>query len=299
MKKLFKLFATCFVCFCIMFTGGMLAGCGKNASARLKTVKDMYGFASMTSAVLLQNYESATAQSVAPQSLSYADIVDAVDGNIEVFESIVGGKKPVNTRFVESDNLDYAKKLVVNVNDITGDSTDLNFYFNETRLAGGQVLNDNPDSNKFSTKITGIITMDGIAETISVSGQKLVEHDETEISIRFVHGEYSVEYTQETEDDEQEFAYAIYYGGTCVKNFEFEMEVERNEVEVEYHLEHGGQVYSFGVEQKTLNGIKILEVSGYIGNSYYEILVIVENDNGTITNTYRFPDGTSIKKVRR
>ncbi|MBR2909356.1 MAG: hypothetical protein IKC11_03290 [Clostridia bacterium] len=303
MKKLFKLFATCFVALCLMVTGGLLAGCKKdNADAMLKRVKDMYGFASMTSAVLLSEYQNEPVSSFNVNTdLTYEKIVDAVDGHIKVFEGIIGGKKPVSSKMVESDNGNYASKMVIEYSDITGEESTFLFYFEENSLGAEPDHIFDPDDYEYSTTITGVIKKQGDSnfEEITVNGEKIVEEDEMEILLSFMVGDYKVEYAQESEDDEQEFSYVIYQGSTLIKNFSFGMEVERNEIEVEYFLEYGDNIYAFEVEQVKRFGKDVLEISGTVGDgTFYDIIVLVEQEEGVVTNTYIFPDGTRVKKVR-
>ncbi len=298
MKKFFKILATCVMSLCLIVTGGLLVGCKKStASATLSKVSDMYGFAAMTSGVNLeQNKDSASGAGFlkkATTNMSEEEIVNTVDKYIGIFESIVGGKSPVSTQKETSDRQEYATKLVVKYTNLAGDNSNIEIYFNET---DGQAIVEDPDDEEVSTSLVGLMVI-GTTE-VAITGVKTVEEDEVEISFVATLGTSKVEFSQEVEEGEQEFEYKIYENDQLVEEFSFELEVEDDEIEVEFYYSKDSVVNAYEIEEKYKNNVRYLEIYYQEGNTRNNIEVSISVEAGQTVYVYKLSDNTTIKKYR-
>ena len=306
MKKIIKVLTTSLICLCMVVSCGfLLSGCNKsknNASARLNSVSDMYGFAAMTTGLaLVQNQETSSSQTflaVGAQtaSLSEQEIVAVVDKYIGIFESVVGGKTPVSTEKAESDKPEYETKLIVRVNNLAGEESIINIYFNETASVVTTDDFDDPDDWEVNTTLVGLMEIDN--REVAITGVKTIENDEIEITFTAELDGQRVVFNQEVENGEQEFSYEVYQGQSKVEEFSFELEVERNEVEVEFLYRLNGVTYAYEIEEETRNGVRYLEIYYQEGSSRNNIEVSIRKDGDNTIYVYKLKDGTTIERTK-
>lgn len=301
MKKGNKILAGILMCGVLATGAGMLAGCGGSNSDKLTTT-DIYGFAGVTTA-MLANDKMITEQMINGQSntgLSWEEqlettISSTLDKYMSVFDSIMGGKKPVNVKesAVEEDlALVYDHKLTINTNYIDGNSVAYEMYFNETLINDDDYKVHDSDKEERETKLSGVMYINGDRETaLYIDGKKEIEAGEMEIE--FTASVYQsgaerernkVVFQQEIETEhgetEEEYLFEIYVDGVK-SELEFGLEKNRRgEVEVEYSQKVGSSQINFEIE-KTNNSI-ILETTDFLGTEL-ELNVSTEknpdNDN--------------------
>lgn len=284
MKKGNKILAGILMCGVLATGAGMLAGCGGSNNDNMTTT-DIYGFAGVTTAVLANDKmiseqmvgANANAETSLNDQLSDT-ISNTLDKYMSVFDSIMGGKKPVNVveNDVEEDLASvYDHKLTISTSYIDGNSAVYEMYFNETLMNDNNHKVHDSDREERETKLSGVMYIDGDhTNTLYIEGKKEIEAGEMEIEFSASIYQSGTErernkvvFKQEVEREhgevEEEYMFDIYVDGQ-VSNFEFGLEKNRRgEVEVEYSQTIGSTQVNFEIE-KERNRI-VLETMDFFG----------------------------------
>lgn len=293
----------------ILATSGALIGCGAdNSGEPLSTTTEVYGFAGATTGMLLSNNDlsSSMAASVAMQSSDAtvpgfdeikqqidSAITQTLDKYMDVFDSVVGGKKPVNVVDGTSDKEEYKHKLTVTVNTINGESTSCVLYFNETLLDGDDDVDDS-DKEERETKLEGELYLNGSETPLYVVGRKEIDTEDNEAEVTFEvklskeDDTHKVVFKQEHEEKngktEVEYKFQIVMG-EFVNEFSFELEKDvKGNIEVEYEQVVGDVSISFEIEKKSDNSITI-ETKDFMG-AELELNVKVEKSEDNTQERY-------------
>lgn len=266
----------------VLATSGALVGCGSDNSGKpLSTTTEVYGFAGATTGMLLSNNDLASSmaasvgiqsgESVAPGVDKIKEQIDnaitqTLDKYMDVFDSVVGGKKPVNVVDGTSDKEEYKHKLTVTVNTINGESTSCVLYFNETLLDGDDDVDDS-DKEERETKLEGELYLNGSETPLYIVGRKEIDTEDNEMEVTFEvrlskeDDTHKVVFKQEHEQKdgktEVEYKFQIVMG-KVITEFSFELEKDaKGNIEVEYEQVVGDVTISFEIEKKNNNSITI------------------------------------------
>lgn len=266
----------------VLATSGALVGCGSdNSGEPLSTTTEVYGFAGATTGMLLSNNDLASSmaasvgmqsgETVAPGVDKIKEQIDnaitqTLDKYMDVFDSVVGGKKPVNVVDGTSDKEEYKHKLTVTVNTINGESTSCVLYFNETLLDGDDDVDDS-DKEERETKLEGELYLNGSETPLYIVGRKEIDTKDNEMEVTFEvrlskeDDTHKVVFKQEHEQKdgktEVEYKFQIVMG-KVITEFSFELEKDaKGNIEVEYEQVVGDVTISFEIEKKNNNTITI------------------------------------------
>lgn len=309
MKKKSKILAGILMCGVLATGIGTLAGCGgKNNSEPLSSTTDIYGFAGATTAML------ASDQAIGGQMIGANNTNSSLQKNLEtmisgtldkymnIFDSITGGKKPVDVKetAVEDEfKNQYNHKLVISVGSIDGEETNYTMYFNETLLDSDEEVDD-IDEEERETKLSGVLFVnDDRDQALYVTGKKEVEqeNDESEMEVEFVASYF--ESGSERENDkivfkqeksiengevEEEYAFSIVVDGMETQmNFDLERDTRGN-IEVEYEYNVGNLNANFEIEKN--RNLMILKTKGLLDNDI--VLNVTSESNPENVNQVRY-----------
>jgi len=308
MKKQGKILAGVLLAGALATTAGMAVGCGSSDGEPLSTTTEVYGFAGATTALLAGSSStgaSALAEAkIAGMSSSTLDtlkenltagINNALDGYMQIFDSVVGGTSPVEVVENVSDKDGFAHKLTITVDAVSGETVCV-LYYNETLTNGGDAVTDS-DEEERATLLEGEMYLNGSTTPIYVYGGKEVDADsnehETEIFFEAsyftedndLYTENKVRFEQEIEVEgkqrEESYKFVVTVGGFDVYNFDFEMEKVDGKIAVEYEQEIGNTTMKFEVE-KSGNTIKLTakEVLGLDIDLVISVTVETDATNG-------------------
>ncbi|MBP3432083.1 MAG: hypothetical protein J6K39_04460 [Clostridia bacterium] len=314
MKKFNKICAGFLMCG-LLASGGLLAGCfgGGGDTEPLETTTDVYAFAGASAGILAQNEEFvAGASSVSASSVFGATPLDDIKSKIQaaisgtmdeymnLFDSVVGDSKPVETSKVESDKAGYAHKLSIKTNSLNGETT-VELYYNETAKTSETEV-ENSDEFETATRLNGLIIVnDNEEKPLYFTGAKEVEIEGNEVEVEV---EFAVSLTEndtenkivfkqahETENGvtDEEYVYEIYLGGTKITEFAFDMEKNSNgKVELEYEQQIAGVSIKFDIEKTSDNSftIKTNNFSEIDGVDLELSIVVTKKDNGDGSFSY-------------
>lgn len=286
----------------ILATSGMLVGCnGGDNGEPLKNTTDVYAFAGATTGILMSDQEI-SAQMLTSASIASTEnatptldelkkqldeaIAQTLDKYMGVFDSVVGGNKPVDVKDVASDKENFKHKLTISANSIDGQKTVCVLYYNETLLNDEEVEVEDSDDEEHETKLEGELYFNGSETPLYVFGKKEIDPEDNEVEVTF-EARYSkdddknkVVFKQEREENngkvEEEYVFQIVVGGVTTE-FSFEMEKDaKGNIEVEYEQTIGASKVSFEIEKNVDNSITIetkdffaqeLEINVYVEKS--------------------------------
>ncbi len=267
---------------CLTFTG-----CGKKNNTEdptMSSISEVYGFAGATTSMLLGSISSNSSTTQGTTVSSTEDennlktqledtISETLDQYMSLFNSVIGGNKPVNVSNVTSDKSGYKHKMTITTQVVGGESNNYTFYFNETLAGDSSQEVDDTDSDENETELKGVMYVnDDTSTTFYMTGKKELEQDEIEIeltaSLEENNPQNYVVFKQEKEIEngevEEEYVFKVYANGIQTKYLEFELERDANgKIEVEYEHEIGGSKIAFEIE-KSGNNIKI-ETANFLG----------------------------------
>ena len=309
MKKNRKILAGLLMCGVLATGVGALAGCGgKSNSEPLSNTTEVYGFAGATTAML------ASDQTIGGQMLGANNTGTSLQENLEtmisgtldeymnIFDSITGGKKPVDVRetAVEDEYKDqYNHKLTISVSSIDGVETNYTMYFNETLLESDEEVDD-IDEEERETKLSGVLFVnDDRDQALYVTGKKEVEQEdgESEMEVEFTASYFESgserennkivfkqEKSVENGEVEEEYAFSIFVGGIETQmNFDLERDTRGN-IEVEYEYNVGNLKANFEIE-KNRNAM-VLRTKGLLDSEL--VLNVTSESNPDNANQVRY-----------
>ncbi|MBP3619521.1 MAG: hypothetical protein J6J24_02550 [Clostridia bacterium] len=295
----------------LLASTGALVGCGSNppADRTMENATDVYGFAGATTGMLMGN-DSIQGAMIASSSISamedgdvFSELKNQIDTAISstldqymgVFDSVVGGEKPVNVVQSASDKMEYRHKLTITTTSIDGNEMTCILHFNETKNNDqDEVLV--PNEEKGNTHIVGELYLNGSTTPFYVEGWREKDAQDNEMEFRFEARlnknsdlnmvSFEQEISNEGGEYEEEYKFTVTIGGVS-REFEFELEKSENgKIEVEYELEVGehGKI-AFDVE-KTANDTITIKTSSLIPNQELEISVRVERSQDQTQQRY-------------
>lgn len=323
MKKGGKIFTGIVLGGVLALTGLSVMGCNgdKTDSTALKSTTEVYGFAGATTGLLASNKDVgaqmlmlSSGTKVEGQELEElkntmrSAITETLDKYMNVFDSVVGGSKPVDVTETISDKSEFKHKITITATSISGTSTTCVLYFNETLSSDTSVEIEDIDKEKRETKLSGELYVNGSATPLYVEGKRELEDNEMEVTfeVKFNKEDNNnkVVFKQEIEKEngkiEEEYEFEIVMGGISTEfSFDFEKDSKGN-LEVEYEQVIGGQTISFEIE-KTANNEITIETEDFFGLEL-EIKVTKVNDDSGSHYVYSIPtlgnlvfDGSLIK----
>lgn len=289
----------------VLASGGLLVGCNNGDGGEpVSSTSDVVGVAAATTSMLAS--ESAVSGAMVGSMNSVgSDIKELIgeaisttlDGYMDIFDSVIGGNKPVETVIAESDDVNYDHKMTITTTTIDGESREMVLYFNET-LTDGETKVDDIDEEERETLLDGKLVLEG-GTTLYVKGEKEVESGETEMtfSASFVENnfdnriEFSQEHNIENGKTEEEYNVAVVIANQTVSEFTFDLEkTPSGKVKVEYEQQIGGATVAFEIEKTAANEITIT-VEEFFGLEGLEVKVVAETDieTGKIQYKYSIP----------
>lgn len=306
MKKSSKIFAGLLIGG-VIASSGLLVGCGENpndttTTEPLSSTSEVYGFAGATTGMLMNNKTLQSAMVASMEmgandtSSTFDDLKKSLDAAItgtldkymDLFDSVVGGKTPVDVVDGTSDKEEYKHKLTITVNSIDGNTTTCTLYFNETFSKDGSEVEDSDDTEE-ETVLEGELYLNDSKTPLYVSGKKEKDKDEMEVSfeVSLKKGDetHKVVFNQEREvgDDgevEEEYVFQIVMGD-YKQEFSFEMERDLSgNIEVEYSQTIGDVEVSFEIEKTSDNSITI-ETKSFLGVELKINVKVEKSEDGT------------------
>ena len=301
----------------ILATSGALVGCGwQKPTEPLASTTDVYGFASATTGMLMSN--SAVTSQVATmallsneQTFSTRSQLDEIKSNISklitgtlneymnMFDSIVGGNKPVNVEGLVSDKQEYKNKLVISVNTIDGTQNTCVLYYNETLLDTPNIEVEDTDEEEKETQLVGELFLNGSETSLYVEGKKEIDPGDGEVEVTFEakfnkdDDKNKVIFKQEREEKdgeiEEEYNFQIVVNGYSTEmSFSMERDAKGN-IEVEYEHVIGDKVVSFEIE-KISDTQLIIETRDFFGIELEINVTVKEGNDGEKQYVYSIPN---------
>lgn len=237
--------------------------------------------------------------------VDYDELVEYVKGLSSLVQNIED-----KFEVVESDKTEYATKIVYHGQDMEGKEETYVIYYNEVPLQTQDVdddhdddkdddydddkdddfdddkdndFDDDKDLDEVETTLTGVAYV-GTKE-YTVTGSKEIEQDEVEIElqIRYDRANY-IEISQEKENGEIEYEYAIVKNNRTVKEFGVEFKTRNNRSSVEIEEEVNGLEREIEIYQTNEDKLMI-EVKDNKSNQTFVCQTFTKED-GTVG--YRF-----------
>ena len=290
---------------CVIATSGLLAGCGSKApSEPLSTTTDVYAFAGATTGMMLGVAPSSSASSATTfsqmQALSAGDkagdptiadkikeaISSSLDKYMNVFDSVVGGKKPVDVKeeTVEAGSA-FSNKLSIKVSSIDGTVNTYTMYFNETLKSDPSQEVKDSDKEERETTLVGELYINDESSPLYIEGTKEIDQadGETEVTLeaRFNKDDdkNKVIFKQEHENKngkvEEEYEFVLVINGIETSmSFSMERDAKGN-IEVEYEHKIGDYTANFEIEKK--DNKLVIETKDFF-NTELEIVVTPKLD---------------------
>ncbi|MBR2614883.1 MAG: hypothetical protein IKC71_04750 [Clostridia bacterium] len=170
-----------------------------------------------------------SAVSYAQTEVNATEVAEEINGYLLTGVSLAG-KQVFSTENEDADYGEYKNKVTVSYNDL---KTSYVYYYNQT------------DIDKNSSKIEGVMIVDG--NTYSVNGGLEKDEEEVEMHLSVKTGENSyIKFTNEQENEEDEveteYSYKFVENGVTVKSVSIEFEKEDDETEMEIRINENGKV---------------------------------------------------------
>lgn len=217
-----------------------------NDSTQTIQNENMFAFQAATSIGMLAQLDNVAP--VTPLGLKKAvsdDIVEQIKTYLPTVEAALKGEKLLtDVKEEASDRSEYTQKMVISYNDINLNLESFVMYYNE-RLVEHEIERDDHEIEE-TYYMDGIIVIDGV--DYEMHGVKEIETEgrETEYETSFIYNlddETMVKVEHSAENREREFEYEIIKGRRTV--YEYSLEVEDNEVELEIEGSKGEYELSF------------------------------------------------------
>lgn len=282
----------------VLATSGIFFGCGgdKGGNDPLANTSDVYGFAGVTTSMLMANDN---VNGVMVSALSTENpfdeikaqlqtaITETMDSYMNLFDSVAGGEKPVNVVNEKLEDQEYSHKLTVSASMIDGQTTKCVIYFNETLKNETDKEVDDTDDEDQETVLVGKMYLNDSETALYVKGVKEIDADgEVEVEFKaYATSDYDdnnvVIFKQGHEveggETEEEYSIKVVVGGITVHEFKFSLERDVNgKIEVEYEQTVNGQTIEFEVERESDKSLKI-EAKNFLGHEI-EVEVKVKSE---------------------
>ncbi len=248
--------------FAFVATAGIgLSGCGDTPQNAKIDAQDFYAMAAISSVNYLQvnsslsqsllttaNDTQNTTQTSAtrPDGISSDDVTNLSNymGMFQGMLSADGNNFFTNSTVAETDEYygEYNLKMTLSVPQANGQTQQLVMYYNEINTETKEELDDDEVELEINSTLSGIIVLNGEPYS-AVTGEREYEKEgnETEIEIKLTTRslENNLDYIvieHEKEDEEVEYQYSIYQGGTLINetSVEFENEQRQKVLELEF-----------------------------------------------------------------
>lgn len=201
----------------------------------------------------------------------------------EIHEYLITGEMMLNKEDITIQNQinedknyqDYAYKLVVSYQS----SMDYTLYYNEQTLFEED---EDEDIDEVASKLEGVMIKNEIP--FLIEGKKEVENDEFECELIIYEDATKQNYikiNQETETNENEYAYEFFKDGRCIRELSLEVEIENNRKEMSIDIQEGNLEKEFTFEynltldeirctyENDTDDIEIKDIIIYIHDNYY------------------------------
>ena len=290
-------------------TGTDVSG-GKFGS--FKSDEQVFGFSAASAATIVSAMNGGQAQALAKAkhiSLAAAEVtdeatIDELNGYMMLVESLLSDGA---FGFAEgaSDIDGYAKKMQVTYRDLTGGTVAYTMYYNETVIDEEHEWDDGEEEIETTSRIDGILRIDGADYPMQGIAESSSEGDETESehSLTVQLGEHSYlrveqEIEQERGENEQEYAYSLYENGELTERSLFEYEEEKGETEIKLEQRVRGQdggytTQTFLFDREREHGQEYIRIRIGSKNASESYRVhIRDNGDGTSSYVYSYAGGT-------
>lgn len=225
-------------------------GCTNKTSKSIGT-KDLVTFSALSSANILSNTESvnlsleSSSNSLMKLSSTVDDIdMDKVNSYLQMMENMLVDDGPILISESVSDKEGYAKKLVFESKDLSGNKEVYTLYFNETVLKDKDDDDDDLFELEEEFKLIGLAIIDGVE--YKMTGLKEIDEDEEELELKINLDESNyVLIEQETETNESEYSYVVVKNGKKVLSMSFELEDGIEEIVIRSKESGSTEIYKF------------------------------------------------------
>ncbi len=274
--------------------------------------EQIYGFSAASAATLISamnggqaaNTSQAKALALAGTEVDDEATINELNEYMMLVESLLSEGK-FGFEVTESDVEGYAAAMRISYVDMTGETISYQMYYNETVIDEHRDRDDDDDDFfdeeeiETTSRIDGILRIDGVDYPMSGRSESSVEGDETETehSLTVTLSDTStlrVEQSVENErgENEQEYSYSLYEGRNLIERSEFSFEQERDETEIELTMrsrnESGGYTTNvFTFDKEIERGAEVIRIRvGTNASSDVYIVSIRTNDDGTTEYVY-------------
>ena len=302
-------------------------GCGKTSSSagrfdELSGTDQVYGFSAASAATVISAMNGGQAAGVAAkkgmttfrdgQTAAVTDeqTVNELNGYMMLVESLLsdGG-----FGFTESasDLPDYEKMMRVTYRDLPGNTIEYVMYYNETVIHEETEWDDGEEERETTSRIDGILRIDGADYAMRGVSENSSEGDETEseheLTVTLGANAYLLveqEVEQERGENEQEYAYSLYENKTLIERslFEYEQELGETEIKLEQRVRGENGSYTtqiFYFDRETEHGRDTIRIRVGDRNAAAAYTVsIQENADGTFSYLYEQANGGRFTRER-
>ncbi len=243
-----------------------LSACGKKDNGTKIDARQIYALSAVSGISYLQGNGAgglgALNTPTRPELFTQTD-VDAIKNSMSLFDTVIdnGG---VNYTLKENTSQDpelinYNLQMDIKLVGIT-QNVFCTMYFDEINSSTHEEIDDGKKEIEFNTTFSGVVVYG--EEKFQVSGRTEVEKEdndvetEIEFKVKKTESDYVI-IEQSVEDNEIEYEYKIFEGGSLVQDFEIEYEQGRHGAEVEFELKNisssSTQRTTFRIKKATAN----------------------------------------------
>lgn len=292
----------------------------------LTTTQSVYGFSAASSAMVISDMSSASAQKASalvemqeeqstdgstenmPEATPEQGTEQApeqateLDGYLTLVGSLLsdGGFAMIAQT---SDRAEYTEKMIVSCRDISGNQVSYIMYYN-------QLLTESEEDEgeiEETYSIEGVMIVDGAEYAIRGERENETEGDESEAetSFRVTLGENSYmlveqSFEQERDEVEQEFTYKVYENGRLTARSSFKYETgDDGQTEVKMTSFAGGKTDVFYFEKDRVDGRDVIRLRVGTGADAKRYIIVAVTDGEGNTSYEYLDEGQSLQDRQR
>ena len=277
------------------------------------STEQVYGFSAASAATVISAMNGgqaaglARAKNIAVSTAAEVTdeaTIDELNGYMMLVESLLSDGAFGFTESA-SDVDGYAKMMRVTYRDLTNNTVAYTMYYNETIVEEETEYDDGEEEVETTSRIDGILRVDGTDYPMQGIAESSAEGDETESehSLTVTLGERSslrVEQSVEQErgENEQEYAYSLYEDGTLTERslFEYEQEDDETEIRLEQRVRGEDGSYTtqvFYFDKETERGQELIRIRVGDRNAAATYRVSIQaNEDGTTSYVYSYAGGS-------
>lgn len=279
MKKNY-LFAPLFgLLFLTACSSNLIGGDSYGDSHNTLKSENIFAYQAATSIGMIAQIDTPTANPLGLQRAVSEDLVEKIKTYLPTVEAaLTGNQLLTNIEEQTSEREEFQYKIVVSYNDINLNLESFVMYYNETLIEEEYDHEDEEFEQEFTME--GIIVVG--ENEYQMRGEKELENDEYETNFYYQLDENTlISVEQETENTETEFEYKIIQNGRTI--YEYSIEVEDNEVELETKDTTGKYELKFEIEKR--NGVQYIKAK--IEQNHQEDVIyfekVVDTTTGAVT----------------